>query len=314
MQVSSTSLYIELNCCDIVFYAVESNEQNYLKVIYKKNISFTNKEKDMILDFDQIFSIIKKNIYLIEIDLKLTFKDAVLILDTLDTRYISLSGYKKLNGSQILRENITYILNSLKSYVDEIEPKGKILHIFNSTFNLDNKKINNLPIGLFGDFYSHELSFLLMNKNDFKNLKNIFDSCNLKIKKIINKSFIKGANLSDNFKNIDTFFHIKIDEERSKIFYFENNSLKFEQTFKFGTNIILKDISKITTLKQDTIIRILDEINLNNQIPEDDFIEEKFYEEIGLKKIKKKLIYDIALARAKEIFEIMLFNNINLKY
>ena len=76
-----------------------------------------------------------------------------------------------MNGSQILRENITYILNTLKSYINEIETKKNIIHIFNSKFYLDNKKIENLPIGLFGDFYSHELSFVLINSNDYKNLK-----------------------------------------------------------------------------------------------------------------------------------------------
>ena len=47
--------------------------------------------------------------------------------------------------------------------------------------------MENLPIGLFGDFYSHELSFWLMHTNDLNNLKNIFDKCNLKIKKYILK-------------------------------------------------------------------------------------------------------------------------------
>ena len=38
--------------------------------------------------------------------------------------------------------------------------KIKQYYIFSiQNFNLDNKKIENLPIGLFGDFYSHELSF-----------------------------------------------------------------------------------------------------------------------------------------------------------
>ena len=95
-----------------------------------------------------------------------------------------------------------------------------------------------MPIGLFGDFYSHELSFVLINTNELKNLKIIFDKCNLKIKKILTKSFIKGVNISENYKNIDTFFRIKINDNNSKIFYFENNALKFEQNFKFGTEII----------------------------------------------------------------------------
>ena len=65
-------------------------------------------------------------------------------------------------------------LNNLKSYINLIETKKNILHIFNSNFYLDNKKIDNLPIGLFGDFYSHELSFVLINSNDYKNLIQIF--------------------------------------------------------------------------------------------------------------------------------------------
>ena len=82
-----------------------------------------------------------------------------------------------------MRENITYILSTLKSLIEETEVNKKILHIFNSKIFLDNNDIENLPIGLFGDFYSHELSFSLINKNDYKNLKNIFSQCNLKLRR-----------------------------------------------------------------------------------------------------------------------------------
>ena len=66
-----------------------------------------------------------------------------------------------------------------------------------------------------------------------------------------------------------TFFQIRINENNSKIFYFENDTLKFEQNFKFGTSIIAKDISKITTLKLDTIRKILDNVELKENLPED---------------------------------------------
>ena len=42
------------------------------------------------------------------------------------------------------------------------------MHIFNSKFYLDDKKIENLPLGLFGEFYSHELSFILTSTDDYK--------------------------------------------------------------------------------------------------------------------------------------------------
>ena len=186
----------------------------------------------------------------------------------------------------MVRENITYILNSLKSYVDETEVKKTIIHIFNSKFNLDNKKIDNLPIGLFGDFYSHELSFILMEKNDYKNLKIIFEKCNLKVKKYLSKSFIEGAHISNNYKNNETFFKIKIYNERSKIFYFENNALKFEQDFKFGNDIIIKDISKITSLKEDDIIKNFEK-NKYSQISDDELVEEVFLVIPIIEKLKK---------------------------
>ena len=213
-----------------------------------------------------------------------------------------------------MRENITYILNTLKSCVNEIESKKTILHIFNSKFYLDNNKIENLPIGLFGDSYSHELSFILINSNDYKNFKSIFGKCNLNIKKILIKSFIKGATTSDNFKNTETFFQINIGENKSKIFYFENNSLKFEQNFEFGTDIIIKDISKITSLNKENVSKILDKIQFTENDPEEDLIEKIFFNDENYRKIKKKLIYEIALARIKEIFELILFKNVNFQH
>ena len=92
------------------------------------------------------------------------FKDIIVIINNLEISFINLSSFKKLNGTQITKENITYILNLLKSYVEEFEKNKKVLHIFNSGYSLDNKKLDNLPIGLFGKFYSHELSFNLLIK------------------------------------------------------------------------------------------------------------------------------------------------------
>ena len=39
--------------------------------------------------------------------------------NSFNSSIINLSGYKKLNGSQLTKEDITYILNSLKSEIQE---------------------------------------------------------------------------------------------------------------------------------------------------------------------------------------------------
>ena len=277
MKNSTFTLYLEINDSNYIFYVGENYELNNYKIIYQLKIPLQGIEDNRVSDLEKVFDTIKKNIFFIEKKIDYTFREIVLILDNFNHTFINLTGYKKLNGSQVLRENITYILNSLKSYIDETELKKIVLHIFNSKFFLDKKETENLPIGLFGDFYCHELSFILINENDYKNLKSIFDRCEIKIKKILLKSFVTGADISNNYKDINTFFRIKINENNSKIFYFENNSLKFEQRLKFGTEIIINDISKITSLKKDTIKIILDEIELNEDISENDLIEPEFF-------------------------------------
>ena len=311
MNKDSLILFLEINNLNYIFFVGKNDEENNFQIIFKQEVPLAGIEDDKISSLEKVFSTIKQNLYLIEQKLEHTFNEIVLILDNFNLTFLNLTGYKKLNGSQVLRENIIYILNTLKSCVVETEKKKNILHIFNSKFYLDKKKIENLPVGLFGDFYSHELSFVLINKNDYSNLENILDKCGLKIKKILVKSFISGALTSNNNKNLDTFFYLKINENNSKLFYYENNCIKSEQNFKFGADIVIKDISKITYLNFDTIKMILKQMEFKENIKEDELIDKFFFRKIDYRKIKKKLIYDIALARIEEMIKIILFKNIN---
>ena len=314
MKNSNYMLFIEINSFEYIFFVGKKDENNNFEILFNIDIPITGFENNRISDLEKIFNVIKENIFVIEQKFSCTFREVVLILDNLNPKFINVSGFKKLNSSQILRENITYILNTLKSYVDQTEEKKTILHIFNSSFSLDNKKIQNLPIGLFGDFYSHELSLALINTNDYKNLNNIFDKCNLKINKIFLKSFVQGSLLSDNNLNNETFSHITINDDNSKIFYFEKDSLKFQQNFNFGSNIIIKDISKITSLSADTTTNILKETELSEKIVDSDYLDKKFFANDNFRKIKKKLIYEIVLARAQELSDLMILKNINFTY
>ena len=307
------TLFLEINKTNFSFFVGEIDEKNNFKINFKLNVPLEGIENNRISNLEKVFNLIKENIYLIEEKLNYIFKDLVLIIENFNPKFINLSGFKKLNGSQISRENITYILNTLKSYVDKTELDKTTLHIFNSEFKLDEKKIENLPIGLFGNFYSHELSFTLINTNDYKNLMQIFDNCNLKIKKILLKSFIKGSYLSNKNIHTNTFFQIKINKINSALFYFENDALKFEQNFNFGSDIIFKDISKITSLKIETVKNILNKIKFTQNLTKDEIIEKELFKDESFRKIKKNLIYEIAYARIKEISELILFKNINLR-
>jgi cell division protein FtsA len=310
MEINSPTLFIEINNSEYIFTAGDKVEDNF-QLIYKHISPIRGIENLRIIDFDLVLEDIKKNIYLIEQKLNFIFKETILIINNFDRSFINLSGFKKLNGSQLLKENIIYILNSLKSKVDQIENKKTILHIFNSKYLLDKKKVENLPIGLFGNFYSHELSFCVLNNNDYNNLIKIFDNCNLKIKKILFKSFVEGSIISNKNTDLNTFFQIKINENNSQIFFFEDDSLKFEQNFNFGLDLILRDISRITSLKKDIIKNIINNIEPTKNIAKDELVEKELFVNQNYIKIKKKLILEIAEARIEEYLEIMLIKNIN---
>ena len=90
--------------------------------------------------------------------------------------------------------------------------------------------------------------------------------------------------------------------------------MKFEQVFRFGTEIIINDISKITFLKKKDVKWILENLEFNQVIGDNELIEKELFKDNIYKKIKKKLIYEIIHARIKELSEIVLFENKNFSY
>ena len=310
MILNKPILLVEISNNNCFMVAVENNNNNFKQL--HEIISINNFLKEnMIENFEKTCDMIRSRIYSIEKEINYTIKEVIIFIDNSNCSIINLTGYKKLNGSQLSRENITYLLNSLKSQINEIEKKKTVLHIFNSKYLLDKKKTDNLPIGLFGNFYSQELSFFLADTNYLKNLNNLFNKCNLRVKKVVSKSFIEGVNLINNDTNLENFFLIEIHKERSKVILFENSALKFFQNFNFGSDLIIKDISKVIGLKDDVIKKILKNLDFKSENLEKQLIEEEYFSGQNFRKVNKKLILNIANARIQEIVEILFSKNIN---
>ena len=310
MSFKSLEFFLEIDEYKFYYTIVEYDGNGNFEIVLRHSSLNPGIVKGKIQDFDLISKNIKENIYSIEKKLNFTFKDVILILSKFECSVINFSGYKKLNGSQLTKENITYIINSLKSQVDKTEKNKKILHIFNSDHILDKKNIENIPIGLFGDFYSHELSFFLINNNDYKNLKNLINSCNLNIKKAISKNFLENIYFIKEY-DINSFFNISINENNSSIVFLKNSSLKFFQSFNFGTDIIVNDISKVLAIEKDKIKKLLLSTDFKNIKSGKDLIEKEYFDQ-NFRKIKKKMVLDIAQARVQEICEVIFTKNINI--
>ena len=313
MQENFPVLFIEIDNNKLSFKVGKKDKDELFELLYSENFPVIGIENNKITHIKNLNEAVKKALYSVEQKLKFTFKEAVLILNDLNFSFLNVSGFKNLNGSQLVKENITYIINSIKSKIDNLEKDKKIIHIFNSKYLLDKKTVENLPIGLFGDFYSHELSFVLINKNDYKNLINLLSDCNLRIKRVISKSFIDGVNLMDKTHKLDSFIKVEINESSSKTILFENSALTFSQEFDFGSQLITNDIAKVILLKKENIKSFISKSCLHPGDLGNDTLEKEYFENTDYRKIKKKLIYEIADARIQEIAEIVLFKNINFK-
>ena len=141
MKNNFPKLLVEINNFELIFVVIEINENDHFSLLYSQKIPHQGFSEKRIDNFDVFLKLIKENIYLIEKKIDYIFKEVILIIDNFNCSLISFSGFKKLNGSQLGKENVTYILNNLKSKLLEIEKDKTILHIFNSNFLLDKKKL-----------------------------------------------------------------------------------------------------------------------------------------------------------------------------
>ena len=314
MQADNQNLFVEINYSKFVFIAGFYDDNHNFKIKEKIVVNNEGFYNNKFTNIDLIESTIRKNIESIENKLNCVYKDVTVILDNFYCTCINISGFKKLNGSQVLKENISYILNSLKLAVTENEKEKTILHIFNSKSVLDNKRFENLPIGLFGNFYSHGLTFFLIRNNDLMNIKQLFNKNNLSVKKIFIKNFIEGVELIDKDNNTETFFRIKINKDNSNISFFDSASFKYVENFNFGTSIIFRDIKKVCSLDYQIIDKILlDRPFEDKSFSDSELFEEKYFSEGNYRKIRKKLIFEIVKARIEEIVNIIFNKNINIK-
>ena len=314
MQTDTPSLFVEINNTNYIFVVGKYNENQKLEILEKLITPSKGIYKNKFTNINEVSDIIKKNIEIIEKKINFIFKDLILIIDNFDYSCVNISGFKKLDGSQVLKENISYILNSLKLAITENEKQKTILHIFNSKSVLDGTMVENLPIGLFGDFYNHELTFFLIRNNDLKNIKQIFNKINLNVKKIFLKNFSEGVQLINQEKNTETFFKIKLSKDESHISFFENSAFRYSENFNFGTDLIFKDIAKVCSIDKETIKDFLsDKFSKNKVFDDNEFLEEKYFTKQNYRKIRKKLIVDIASARIDEIANIIFSSNTNIR-
>ena len=314
MEIDKPYLFIEVGQKKLIFFIVEYNEELDFKVLDSlivKTEGVTNKK---ISNIELFSKNIKENLDLIEKKINFTFRNATVINNLDDYKCINVSGFKKLGGSQISNEDISYILNDIKKIVMDNEKEYFLIHLLNSNFTLDKTILENLPIGLYGDFYNHHLTFFLLSKNNFKNLELALNQCHIKLERVILKNFSDSLSQMKKSETKQSLFSIKFGEEKADVSVFNNSSFLYSERFNFGTNLIMNDVSKVCSLSKEMTKQILTEVDFGKKAESSiNYLDKKYFREVPYRKISRDHIIEIIEARMDEIIRLVYNSNINLK-
>ena len=253
MQLNQPYLIIDLNDNKVIFLVVSLNEKKDFKILKKIILETAGIQNGRISNIKNLSQILKKTINSIEDEINYFFSNVAVVINPNQINCLNVSGYKKLNGSQVSNDDIAYILNDIKKIILESESNDSLVHLFNSNFSLDSDNLENLPIGLFGDFYNQNMTFFLVNKNILKNIRLVFNNFGLNIEKIILKPFAEGVYLLSNNQSDKNFTILRLEKNRINVSLFKNKSYIFTEDFTFGFNLIIKDISKLCSLKIEEV-------------------------------------------------------------
>jgi len=309
-KLKKKNLFLEINDENFLIAVGEHDDELNFKIIEKEIFSPSGFKNGKIDNLDISADNLKKAIKKIEDKSNFFFSNINVIINLTDFDCVNVSGFKKLNGNQILSEDISYILNDIKLKLVESEKNKTIIHLFNTKYLLDNKPIRNLPIGMYGDFYSHQLTFFMLHDNELKNIKNLLNKCNLSLNKIILKSFTDGIQLINDNKK-DTFIKIKINKTETELIMFYESAFCFFQKFDFGSDMILKDISKVCSLEISNVRKIISESNFEIS-DKNIYLDKKYFNKKNYRKISLEHIIEISSARIEEMVNIIFHQNNNL--
>ncbi len=315
MENNTAKIIAELDDEIIKYTVFQLNEKSDYEILIKKISRNPGVKKGNVIDINNTSKFIIKDLEEIEKKLDKIFSGISIVVNQKEILCTNCSGFKKLNGSKVEKEDLDYILNETKSSIIENQKKNSIIHILNANFVLDKTKQEKIPLNIFGDNLSLHMTFISLPKNNLKNINSLFQNCDLNIDRVISKPFVFGINFLKEKRDIKNFLIINLDNVLTSVSLYEDASLVFLKTFPFGTNSIYDDISQLCSLSKKDIELIIEEFNfLDDTKNNSSFIEKKFFKDSKFTKLSVKHLREIMNARINEITDYIFNNNKNLKY
>ena len=274
-------------------------------------------QNSIVLNIDLASKSVRNCISEAEKKAKINLSEINILFEPANLLSTRVTKYKKLGGSKIYKEDISYLISEGKNQVLSNDVKRSILHTYNFNYVVDNVKFLSEPINIYADFFSHELSFLTLPKNIFKNITQVFNNCELKINRFLLNSFALGVENLTNEEINNGCLIINFENKNMNLIFFLMGSIIFYKTLPISIGHIIMDISKGCSLSLSEAQKIFQHYGIIEKIDlkkekskKNHYINKSFFTESKYRKISENLIFEIISSRSEEIIE-FINKNIN---
>ena len=301
---------IELGNVKIKFIIVKNDKDNISEILAT---SITNTEgihNGSITNSKKASDVIRSCISKAEKKAGVSIKKINVVIEQPEFLCTKLSKNRKINGSKVQKEDISFLLREGKKQVNLNDARQSIIHIFNHNYIVDGKTFIEEPINIYADYLSHEMTFVTMPKNNIKNINQAFIDCDIEVERFISSIFASSIELLNQEDLYKGSILIDFGFEKTSLGLFKNLALVNSLTLPIGVNHLVKDVSKICSLSSEESKNIIKKFNFsvsdnNHLFNEENNLKKDFFSSSNFRKISKSLILNIIKTRIDEILELI---------
>jgi cell division protein FtsA len=265
---------------------------------------------DVVKNLTKASSVIRSCISAAEKKAKVSLKKINVIFEQPDFLCTKFSKHKKIDGAKIHKDDIEFLVKESKKQLVRNDKNHSIIHIFNHNYIVDQKTFIEEPINIYADLLTHEMTFITAPKNNLRNINQVFSDCDIKIERLISRTFALGANILNKNELETGSILIDLGFEKISLGIFKNLALVHSITFPLGANHITKDISKVCSLDLEESENIKSNINFSffenqNIFDENNYLKRNYFINSNFRKISKDLVLNVIKARLDEIVNML---------
>ena len=248
-------------------------------------------ESKFLYDHAEIESEIHKIIIFLEKNTNKYIDNVNLMIDSAKMLSIGISVFKKIDGLQLRKEDVQFLVQEAKQQILKHYSNQNILHIVINNYKINDVDYDYLPMDIKCNFISLDTLFICMPNKIINHFKSFFYKLDISINRIICSSYAKALNYKSNFSLYKDISFIDVGFNKTSITTYYNNKITSLDTLPIGGNHITKDISEV--LKID--LEQAENLKMNfckNEPPLND------------KDSSLELLQKIIFARTEEILEL----------